>query len=484
MLFEPSTGALLNPFKENRTLRFLGSVQLALPMLLILAVLLATGTIVESRFSTAVAKRFVYGTWWFEAFLSLLVVNLFCSAFSRFPWKKYQTGFVITHLGIICVLAGSFVTQQWGVDGQIALKEGEEGHTFQEEKPTLYWQVNDGAIGSIPAAFPVRAPSPDHPLLNRLPEDGLLMIDQFYLNAQKTLQGQAVGEGEKGFPAVHLELDSSFVHENQWLFLGDPPHDHLDLGPASAFFMKTGDWKKRLQEGAGGIADNALALLMAPDGSLQYQTRYHGDFAPSQPMEAGPSYATGWMDMQFKVSERLSKAVPDETYEPRPLPRQQDPQPALHYEYLQNTDKREGWLGYQASPVSFVFSGGETLSLAYASKQRQLPFSLHLVQFKVGFDPGTEKPASYASDVYYRDAVQGTQVPVHIGMNQPLHYKGYTVYQASYEPEPDGKYVSVFSVGEDPGIWLKYGGAIILVLGIIFMFWFKNPAWNKRENNA
>ena len=154
----------MNPFKQNRILRFLGSVQLALPMLLILALLLATGTIVESRFSTAVAKRFVYSTWWFGGFLLLLAVNLFCSAFSRFPWKKHQTGFVITHLGIIFILAGSLVTQKMGADGQIALKEGDSGHVFQEEKPTLYYQINDGAIQNIPAYFPFRYPSPDHPL--------------------------------------------------------------------------------------------------------------------------------------------------------------------------------------------------------------------------------------------------------------------------------------------------------------------------------
>src|ERR1039458_2085781 len=110
----------LNPFRENRILKFLGSVQMALPMILILAVLLATGTIVESHFSTVVAKRFVYGTWWFGGFLILLSINLLCSALSRFPWKKYQTGFVITHLGIITILAGSMVTQQMGAAGQIA----------------------------------------------------------------------------------------------------------------------------------------------------------------------------------------------------------------------------------------------------------------------------------------------------------------------------------------------------------------------------
>ncbi len=454
-------------------------------MILILAALLATGTIVESRFSTAVAKRFVYGTWWFGGFLMLLAVNLFCSAFSRFPWKKYQTGFVITHLGIITILAGSLVTQQWGDDGQIALKEGEEGHVFQEEKPTLYYQMNDGPISSLNASFPFRVPSPDHPLLVHLEGDGLLMLDQFYLNAQRTVRGRNVEKGEKGFPAVHLQLDSSFVHEDQWLFLGSPDNGRLDLGPASVFFEREGDWKKRLSKVASDIPENALAILLAPDGSLKYQTRYHGQFTgSSQSLALGQDYATGWMDMQFKAPERLSEGLPEETFEPQPLPYQKDLQPALHYEVLQNTVKKDGWLGYQSSPVSFTLSQGQTFALAYGPRQIDLPFMVHLVKFKVGFDPGTNKAASYASDVFYLDPAKGIQAPAHISMNEPLHFMGYTVYQASYEAEPDGKYISVFSVGRDPGIWIKYGGAIVLVLGIIFMFWFKNPAWNKRETDG
>ena len=472
----------MNPFRENRVLKFLGSVQLALPMILILAVLLATGTIVESRFSTPVAKRFVYGTWWFGGFLVLLAVNLFCSAFSRFPWKKYQIGFVVTHLGIICVLAGSLVTQQMGVDGQIALKEGEQGHVFQEDKPHLYYQFGDGAIEKVPASFPFRAPNPDHPLLINMPEGGILMVDQFLYNAEKIVRGRPVEEGEKGYPSVHLVLNSSFVKENQWLFLGHPDYGHLDLGPASVFYEKETDWKKLLAHGSKDMSTNALAVLIAPDGSLKYQTRYHGEFQPVQDLQTGQDYSTGWMDMQFKIEERLPDAVPEEVYEPQPLPYQKDPEPALHYEVLRQPDKKDGWLGYQSAPVSFVLADGQAFSIAYGPQRLELPFQLQLVKFNVGFDPGTDKPASYASSVYYIDTDKGTQVPVTISMNNPLHYLGYTVYQASYETEPDGTYTSVFSVGKDPGIYLKYGGAIVLVSGLIFMFWFKNPAWKKEVN--
>ncbi len=479
---QPFSEKPLNLFKENRFLKFLGSVQMALPMILILAVLLAAGTIVESRYSTPVAKRFVYGTWWFAGFLILLGVNLLCSAFSRFPWKKYQTGFVITHLGIILILAGSLVTQKLGSDGQIALTEGEEGHIFQEDKAFLYYQIDRGAEEKVPASFSFRPPKPDNPLVIHLEDGGYLMVDQFYLNARKVVKGKAAEEGEKGFPAIHLDLNSSFVHENQWLFLGHKDYGHLDLGPASAFFEKEGDWKKRLAKGAQDVSENALGVLLGSDGTLKYQVRKHGTFGLVQPLKVGVDYSTGWMDMQIKVDERLTEAVPEETFVEEPLPNQKEPESAIHFQVSRATDKKEGWLGFQ-NQVNLMLNG-KSFAIAYGPRQVFLPFVIHLAKFHLGLDPGTDKPASYASDIFYIDPEKGIQVPANISMNQPLHFMGYTVFQASYQPLPDGKYISVFSVGRDPGIWLKYGGAIVMVLGIIFMFWFKNPAWSKKEQNA
>ncbi len=469
----------MNPFRDNRTLRFLGSVKLALPMLLLLAILLATGTIVESRFSTPVAKRFVYGTWWFGSFMVLLAVNLICSAFSRFPWKKYQTGFVVTHLGIVCILAGSFITQQWGVDGQIALQEGEEGHSFQQDKPTLYYQMGEGVVEKVPAAFPYRAPNPDHPYRLKLEDGGLLMVDQFYLNAQKTIQGRPTEGNEKGFPAVHIKLDSSFVHQDTWLFLGDPQYAQIDLGPASVYFEGPKDAKKK----GDPYPTNALVVTRDAKG-LRFKSRFHGKWGESQEVQPGQSYATGWMDMQFQVQEAMENALPEETFLPLSLEAQKDLIPAVHYEFLKGTDRKDGWLGYQDQPVSFLLSDQKYFSIAYGPQRLDLPFAIHLNKFEVGFDPGTEKPASYTSQVNYIDPEQGTQTPFTIFMNHPLHHLGYTVFQASFEKDPNGKYISVFSVGMDPGLWLKYGGALVMVAGIIFMFWFKNPAWGKKGTNV
>ena len=45
----------------------------------------------------------------FAILLAFLGTNILCAALIRFPWKKRQTGFVITHAGLLILLAGLVV---------------------------------------------------------------------------------------------------------------------------------------------------------------------------------------------------------------------------------------------------------------------------------------------------------------------------------------------------------------------------------------
>ncbi|WP_218244363.1 hypothetical protein, partial [Pseudomonas sp. FW305-20] len=53
-----------------------------------------------------------------------MILNLAAVAFSRLPWRKQHVGFLITHLGIIVLLLGSFITQRRGVDGSMMIAPG------------------------------------------------------------------------------------------------------------------------------------------------------------------------------------------------------------------------------------------------------------------------------------------------------------------------------------------------------------------------
>ena len=105
--------------------KFFASLKLAVVLLAVLIVAAIAGTIYESSFDAKVARAYVYGAPWFNLWLTLLAANLAVSAFSRWPWKKHHTAFLVTHLGIITLLTGSLIGRFWGIEGTATLFKGE-----------------------------------------------------------------------------------------------------------------------------------------------------------------------------------------------------------------------------------------------------------------------------------------------------------------------------------------------------------------------
>lgn len=110
------------PFAVRVILRlyeFLASLKLAVVLIFTLATVLGIATLVESNVGTEAAQFYIYHTRSFAALLALLAVNIFCAAAIRYPWKRHQTGFVITHLGLLTLLAGSAVSFRSSVNSQL-----------------------------------------------------------------------------------------------------------------------------------------------------------------------------------------------------------------------------------------------------------------------------------------------------------------------------------------------------------------------------
>jgi len=121
-------------------LEFLASLRLAVVLLTLLIFVLAVATFIETSYGAAAARFSVYRAWWFTLLGGLLAINVLCAAVVRFPWKKHQTGFVMTHAGIIILLAGSLWTARQGIDAQLSIYEGMIGHTAYEE--TLHFEID------------------------------------------------------------------------------------------------------------------------------------------------------------------------------------------------------------------------------------------------------------------------------------------------------------------------------------------------------
>ena len=104
-----------------------------------------------------------------------------------------------------------------------------------------------------------------------------------------------------------------------------------------------------------------------------------------------------------------------------------------------------------------------------------MEFSLKLVRFKHGLNPGRMGDASFASVVRLVDRAANVDREEEISMNQPLAYGKYVFYQSSYDTLPDGRNVSRLSVGCDPGRFLKYAGSYLLCAGVFIVFYLKLP---------
>lgn len=112
----------------TQLLKKLGSLSFTVWLSVLLMLILIVSTVLESIYGTAFAQKTFYQTRWFDFFLSLLCVNIICATILRFPIRKCQIGFLITHIGIVGLLVGALITRVFGIDGQLMVFEGKSAN--------------------------------------------------------------------------------------------------------------------------------------------------------------------------------------------------------------------------------------------------------------------------------------------------------------------------------------------------------------------
>jgi hypothetical protein len=221
-------------------LRLLGSLKLAVVTLTALAIALAWGTIHESIHGTPAAQQDFYYAGWFSALLGLLTLNVAAAALLRYPWKRPQTGLVVTHLGIIIILVGAMIGFRFGVDGHITLLEGQSASTVVIQQETLRVAGANGATLRQIALDPEDAPLPAGGERYRLGGGLELELQQACANTQETLVVERGGELN---PALHVKLVSASMGHaaafDEWLLPRDPNRSEVGIGAASLRVVET-----------------------------------------------------------------------------------------------------------------------------------------------------------------------------------------------------------------------------------------------------
>lgn len=150
---------------------------------------------------------------------------------------------------------------------------------------------------------------------------------------------------------------------------------------------------------------------------------------------------------------------------------------------LHHTGRTAGtWLvaaGLQ-EPQSFTLDGHE-LQLTLRYQRTYQPYRVHLLEFRHDKFVGTEIARNFSSRVRIEDPAQGTDREVVISMNQPLRYRGDTLYQASYQPDNRG---TILQVVRNPGWLLPYLACVLVTVGMVYHFGWQVSKFTRQRQPA
>ncbi len=577
-----------------RILRLLGSITIAVPLLIAIAVVLAWGTMYEASFGTAAVQRFIYHSWWFQTLLGFLAVNLALAALERWPWHRPHLPFLLAHLGIICILLGGIVGGLVGIDGQMIIPEGKAEHTLQiPENVLVVHQPNPGLHQILPTDFETRAWLHEPHTVFPVVIDGRsiqLIVDQYFPDA--VTEEEVADGGEQEQLAVHVQLKNHEQTDAFWLVAGDPerfgagwgdahilamaptsaeefaqlttaavsgpsrglvslalpgssrPHDIpvpdqmnqpvaiagtpyrvtfkeyfpdfviTEKGPATrsdqpnnpavAFVLNGPEgtdayllfalhpdiasmhgWKHvipaqaRYQHLASSLLPpNAIAVLRAPNGQLvAVMTGQPGQRQLVNAVAVNTAYTHPWLGYEWTVDQvyrhaRVTQRVSNRSNEIKAE--------MVHVTAREGSQTHAAWLGLRESEEFPI--GKEPILVEYRPAQREVPYTIKLLDFRKITYPGMELAAGFESDVELTDQQRGLILMRTIKMNHPLAYRGFTFYQSSYIEGPTQ--TTVLSVRNDPGTPLVYAGFIIVILGVVAMFVGRQPVMTPKRRTG
>ncbi len=124
----------------NPLIRFLGGITFAILLITTTAIFVIAGTFLESiTDSHRYASLFTYDSHIFSWLLWGFFINILVSALRRWPFKRMHIPFLITHWGLLMILAGLLIKSAYGTQGSLSLIEGSgSNEIFIADSHALY----------------------------------------------------------------------------------------------------------------------------------------------------------------------------------------------------------------------------------------------------------------------------------------------------------------------------------------------------------
>jgi hypothetical protein len=224
----------LPKLKENKLLKFIGSIRMALILFLVIILVSFVGALVPTEFQAN-----IYYSWWFFLLLILFALNLFACSLERLLFSRKKWSSTITHLSVLVILLGSLISFLFSSRGTVEFVEGQTKDSFISEKGlkplnfkvilqdfNLEWYTPD----NFKVRVYVKAKGVKRKYQAILGEEYKIKDTDYAFSVLRYLPDFKIDEERKvsnnsaqpNNPAILINIKSPFRSEERWLFTKHP----------------------------------------------------------------------------------------------------------------------------------------------------------------------------------------------------------------------------------------------------------------------
>ncbi len=431
------------------------------------AVAMGCGTFIEDKYNTETARILVYNAWWFEAIHLFFLINFLGNVKRYQLLKKEKWATLSLHLSFILIIIGAVITRYISFEGMMPIREGATANQIFSDKTYLTVLIDGQYKGTMK-----RKTIEKNVLFSQALDNNFSMKDnfadipfqislqQFIMNGKETITANRNGD-------IYLKMVESGggTRHEHYLQSGQVVNIHnvlfaLNKFTKGAINVTTTGQKYTIQTPFQGS-------FMRMADKLQGKVTQNA----TEPLMMRSLYNVG--GAQFVFPEMAIKGVKTYVSNNDYKDKKTDDVLVLNLE-TQGKQKKLTLLGSKGKmgePQAFTL-GDLDFTVYYGSKVYTTPFTVKLNDFVAEKYAGTEKNYSaFESKVTVNDPADNKNFDTRIFMNNVLDYKGYRLFQASFDEDEKG---TILSVNHDFwGTWITYIGYFILFFGMMAILFTK-----------
>ena len=420
---------------------------------------------------------------------TILLVNLLAAHAKRFSWHFQKIGIQLTHLGIIMLLVGQFLTDELAVESMLHFREGETKQYTEHHRESELAFTRDAADGKEQVVA--------------IPHD-LLVPGGELTNAALPFSVKVHHSAIKADILERARVLELYGQLKGALDIVESKYGSGDLAElakeAQGSEGRADVWRGALRAvGERDLADIVAAIQRVAGNAAQLE-KLRGELKQrfrAQMLEANVRQG----DESLYVAEALreGRTITEESLPPMtpegvgsravaiPRPERKDDKmqnlPFALIELSEGGKSLGRFLVHATLRKQEVEAGGKVWRMAMRNERYYLPFSMKLVKANHDVYQGTNIPKDYRSRVLLENISTGEKRETEIYMNQPLRYGGLTFYQSQMGEDQRNRSVktSGLQTVENPSWLTPYAGCLVVGLGMLWQFlWHLSRFFSKR----